>query len=98
MWEWTEHLSVYVRLHFSVLLYVLYFNGHILYMNGIDLEKLLCMIYSVLVAHYSTKAIYSHMDHRLCFISQQNQFLSFKLRMCFSQGSPGVGWSIFVCT
>lgn len=32
-------------------------------------------IYSAPVVPYPTKAIYSHIDHRLCFISQQNQFL-----------------------
>lgn len=35
-------------------------------------------IYSVPVAPYPTKAIYSDIDHRLCFIRQQNQFLSAK--------------------
>lgn len=51
-------------------------------------------IYSVLVAAYPTKAIYSHIDHRLCFISQQNQVLSAKDFLC--TGEPR-RWLILIC-
>lgn len=51
-------------------------------------------IYSVLLAPYPTKAIYSDIDHRLCFISQQNQFLSAKDFLC--SGEPRC-WLILIC-
>lgn len=46
-------------------------------------------IYSVLVP-YPAKAIYSHIDYRLCFISQQNQLLSAQISFSFfsSTGAP----------
>lgn len=39
-------------------------------------------IYSVLVP-YTAKAIYSHIDYRFSFISQQNQLLSAKISFLF---------------